>query len=190
MLLGRGAEAVVRLVDGEVIKERVEKGYRHPGLDERIRRGRNRREAGLMRRARRKLKVPRVLEAGESSIRMEFVDGEVLRDAGLEGLEVRVGEAVGRLHSAGIAHNDLTTSNMILHGEAVWLIDFGLAEQGKVEDFSTDLKVLLEAAEATHAGFSREALLQGYKKTMPDNRKVLRRLEKVYRRGRYIRKPQ
>ena len=181
MLLGVGAEAEVHLVDGEVVKKRVRKRYRHEALDERIRRERNRSEARLMS----KMGRPRVIGTSDFEIRMEFVEGRKIRDMKISGLEEKIGEAVGELHSRGIAHNDLTTSNMIFDGEVV-LIDFGLASRGKTEDFATDLKVLFEAAEATHSEFSREDFLKGYLRKMPGD--VLKRLEKVYSRGRYIKR--
>ena len=185
MLLGKGAEADVYLKNGKVVKKRVKKGYRHPELDARIRKERTRKESRLMG----KLKcTPKILGAGEFEIEMEFVEGKRLRD--LKKLpEAKMGRVVGRLHAQGVAHGDLTTSNMILRGGEVVPIDFGLAERGKVEDFATDLKVLFEAAEATHQ-FSRENFLKGYREEMAGSREVLARLEKVYRRGRYVSKSQ
>lgn len=183
MLLGIGAEAEVHLEDGIVIKRRIPKGYRHPELDARIRKERNKSESRLMSKV---SGTPRIFETTDYEIKMEFIDGKKLRDiSGLDGLEELIGRVVGRLHSQGIAHNDLTTSNMILYKGDIFLIDFGLATRGKVEDFATDLKVLFEAAEATHTKFSRELFLRGYTKTMSD-KSVLKRLDKVYSRGRYI----
>lgn len=187
MLLGTGAEAEIHLEDGVIIKRRVPKGYRHPELDRKIRYERTRSESRLMSKVG---GTPKILETGDCEIVMEFVDGKKLRDLGnLDGLEEPMGRAVGRLHSQGVAHNDLTTSNMILHKGEIVLIDFGLAARGKTEDFATDLKVLFEAAEATHKNFSRDLFLRGYAKTMPD-RSVINRLDKVYSRGRYITRSQ
>jgi Kae1-associated kinase Bud32 len=183
MLLGKGAEATVTLEDGVVVKRRLPKAYRHPQLDGRIRSERTKREARLMRRASRGAKVPRVLGEGEFELRMEFVEGELLRERGAEGLGEEIGRAVGALHSMGVAHNDLTTSNMVLHGGEVWLVDFGLADRGGVEDFATDLKVLFEAGEVPRGEFWK-----GYAGKMPGSDTVRRRLERVYARGRYVSK--
>ena len=88
----------------------------------------------------------------------------------------RIGAAVGKLHSVGVVHGDLTTSNMMLRrrsgakeneagqgedgekvsgnaalaGEIV-LIDFGLAQQTvQEEDQAVDLYVLERAFGSTH----------------------------------------
>jgi len=165
------------------VKERVKKGYRHPEIDRRLRRERNRKEARMMRRAAGGLRVPKLIETGEFEIKMEFVDGTPLRE--LKKLPARkMGRTVSALHSLGIAHGDLTTSNMLLKDGEIVLIDFGLADWGRVEDFATDLKVLFEAAEAMQE-FSREDFLDEYGKT-PGSEKVLKRLERVYSRGRYL----
>lgn len=186
MLLGKGAEADVHLEEGTVKKKRIRKDYRHPELDRKIRRERNKKEARIMGKAARELRVPKVLGVGESEIEIEFIEGKRLRDL-KELPEEKMGQLVGALHAAGISHGDLTTSNMILKGGELVLIDFGLADRGRVEDFATDLKVLFEAAEATHE-FSRDEFLKGYRRKMPKSREILERLEKVYSRGRYISK--
>lgn len=141
---------------------------------------------------------------------------EVTRDeegaAPLVALMRRVGEAVGKLHKAGIVHGDLTTSNMMvrpwekdkgpvnghqadgqedetdhsLEGEIV-VIDFGLASQGSAdEDRAVDLYVLERAFGSTHP--RAEALftvaLEAYKDTFKAAPTVLKKLEDVRMRGR------
>jgi tRNA A-37 threonylcarbamoyl transferase component Bud32 len=89
-----------------------------------------------------------------------------------------MGESIGKLHSAGIIHGDLTTSNMIFKdavqkggteerrrqqtpsgkGAAnftqearLYIIDFGLGKiSGKIEDQAVDLYLLYEALKSTH----------------------------------------
>ncbi|KAH9842261.1 bud32 protein kinase [Teratosphaeria destructans] len=122
----------------------------------------------------------------------------------LRGLLWRVGEVVGRLHSAGVVHGDLTTSNMmlrfsmtggldgedvkeILEGDLV-LIDFGLAIQSvQDEDRAVDLYVLERAFGSTHPKEEHlfPVVLEGYAQAMGKAGKVvLRRLEDVRMRGR------
>ncbi|KAK8026811.1 hypothetical protein PG991_003867 [Apiospora marii] len=128
--------------------------------------------------------------------------------APLVALMRRVGEAVGKLHKAGIVHGDLTTSNMMvrpwekdkgpvnghqgdeadhsLEGEIV-VIDFGLASQGSAdEDRAVDLYVLERAFGSTHP--RAEALftvaLEAYKDTFKAAPAVLKKLEDVRMRGR------
>lgn len=186
ILLGKGAEADVYREGSTVIKKRVRKGYRHPQIDAKIRKERNKKEARLMQRVGRELRVPKVFETREFEIEMAFIDGKILRD--MKKLpEAKMGEVVGTLHAMGISHGDLTTSNMIYAADEVVLIDFGLADRGRIEDFATDLKVLFETAEATHE-FSRKTFLTGYKKKMLRSKDVLDRLQKVYSRGRYVSK--
>ena len=184
-ILGMGAEAVVMKVGGVVVKRRIEKRYRHRELDERIRRERTKKEARIMKKAKKVVNVPEVLEVGDFEIKMEFVNGKKVREMKMsEELAEKIGEAVGRLHSAGIAHNDLTTSNMLFKDGEIWIIDFGLADYGDVEDFATDLKVLRDSMRATHGDFWK-SLVKGYGRTMPAAEKVLERLKKVDERGRY-----
>ena len=62
-----------------------------------------------------------------------------------------IGWSVGKLHESGVVHGDLTTSNLILRGEEVVLIDFGLGSvSSSEEDMAVDLYVLERAFASTH----------------------------------------
>ncbi len=191
-----GAEARIELTDATAIKTRPSKGYRHPALDDRVRKQRTRDEARLIAKARRAgARTPFVLDVDptRSRVTMQRVHGDRLRDV-LDTLAPaeqanalnRLGGALARVHEGGIAHGDPTTSNAFLVDDAAVLIDFGLATRTEdPEDHATDLHVLDEALEATHedprGGF--EAVLSGY--DAPHRDRVLKRLEAVRSRGRY-----
>ena len=126
-ILGLGAEAVVLRKGNLVVKRRIKKRYRHEKIDERIRKERTVKEARIMRKASRGVKVPEVMEVRDSEIVMKFIDGKKLKDVEITPeIAEKIGEIVGRLHSLGIAHNDLTTSNMIIKEGEIWIIDFPL----------------------------------------------------------------
>src|SRR5512138_196881 len=128
MEIGRGAEAVITLENGTVRKWRLPKGYRQRELDDRIREERTLREARITSEARRfGVPTPIICDVSQFELEMEHVVGKKLKDIIDPELSERVGEMVGRLHRGGIIHGDLTTSNMILRGDRVYLIDFGLA---------------------------------------------------------------
>ncbi len=181
-----GAEAEITLENGFILKKRIVKKYREPQLDLRIRRERNKKEARLLVKASQKVNVPKIIDTSEFSIKMEFIKGIKLKDKeNLKGLEKRMGEQIGLLHSLKIFHGDLTTSNILLKKDEIYLIDFGLADRGKIEDFATDLKVLFECVKASHTGFSETSFFEGYSKQMLEHNQVFTRLKKVYERGRY-----
>jgi len=126
-----------------------------------------------------------------------------------------IGVNIGKLHDAGIIHGDLTTSNMIwvsdvgasglvptppltaeqrgeVSGEVqdkVYFIDFGLGYgNGRVEDKAVDLHLIKQALEAKHFGRWEEywdEIQRGYLEESKGAREVLKRLEKVEKRGRY-----
>ena len=124
-VIQQGAEAILYKEKDIVIKDRIKKGYRLEEIDRKIRKLRTRGEAKLLNAAIRSgITVPRVLESEENIIKIEFIDGEKIKDIfnNISEKERKVvseliGEAAGKLHSAGIAHGDLTTSNMILKEE-------------------------------------------------------------------------
>ena len=193
-IIAKGAEATISLKDKEIVKERIKKGYRLQQLDETLRKKRNRAEATLLREARRAgVEVPQVLEESAFSIRMEFVDGIKVKDALNENnckeLAEKIAVFVAKLHDRDIIHGDLTTSNMILKGDTIFFIDFGLGFfSSKIEDKATDLYLLHEALESTHFSVIEKAwkaILHAYSEGFSDADKVIKTLAKIEKRGRY-----
>lgn len=200
MRIGKGAEADLYLLEDRVSKVRISKAYREPHLDEHLRRTRTRREARLLSMARRAgVATPFVSDVDNSSctVEMSFIPGEQIRRL-LPSITAeerrrlcrRIGEEVGKLHSANIIHGDLTTANMLLHEDRIYFIDFGLGGfSNAVEDKGVDLLVFKKALHSTHYKFERECwdgFVEGYSKTYEDSAKVLERLEEIARRGRYF----
>jgi len=207
MLIKKGAEASLYLEDWHgqkvILKKRLSKKYRVPELDKGIQNQRTRHEPQIMHRAK-KAGVPTpivfLVDLEEATIIMEFVEGKqvkhVLND--LPQNERRklcrhIGELVGKLHSNGIVHGDLTTSNMILTplGEVVF-IDFGLSEQTwELEARGVDLHLMKRAIASTHFMHAEEcfeAVMAGYERIMGKKvtNEILEKIAEIERRGRYI----
>ena len=196
-IIQRGAEAVLYLRDGELVKERISKGYRIPELDRKIRKQRTKSEAKLMERARNAgVNIPGTRVEGDFRLVMEYIRGEKLKDV-LNGMKAderrgvceKIGEIVAKLHAKGIIHGDLTTSNMILGGKEVYLIDFGLGKfSERVEDQAVDLFLLYEALKSTHFRILHECwetILKTYSQNYSNAEIVLKRIEKIRKRRRY-----
>ena len=199
-ILGRGAEAVIYLDGDKVIKDRISKKYRLNEIDSKLRSSRTRKEARLFEKA--KNNVPKILNFDEKNfkIEMEYISGQLLRDIvnnlndeDRKAIMMNVGEIIADLHSKDIIHGDLTTSNMILKDNKVYFVDFGLGFISKrEEDKAVDLHLLKQALESTHFNFREECfnyVLEGYS-SYKDFDKVIKRFEKVEKRGRYKRKQQ
>ena len=94
---------------------------------------------------------------------------------------------VSKLHSHDLIHGDLTTSNVILSGDEVFIIDFGLGfVSKKIEDKAVDLHLLKQALEAKHFENWSELFdnfLQKYE--FNESGEVIERLDVVEKRGRY-----
>ncbi|MFH1473875.1 MAG: KEOPS complex kinase/ATPase Bud32 [Candidatus Aenigmatarchaeota archaeon] len=201
-IIKRGAEAILYLENGSLVKERVKKSYRLPQIDTELRVGRTRREAKLLSDARRcGVNTPIIVSVDEkdSKIVMEYIEGERLKeflnktdDKSREKTAEDVGKAVGILHKQGIIHGDLTTSNMILKDGKIYLIDFGLGEFTKrIESLAVDLSVMKEAFKSTHfkhLNLLWNSFIKGYKQTNNNFNKVLEALDDIEKRGRYVKR--
>lgn len=184
MLLGRAA----------VRKTRLPKGYRHERLDAQLRESRTRAEARLLSQARRAgVRTPLVYTVDSGALVLERLDGPQLKEvlnrdpARAEGLLRKLGEAAARLHAKGLVHGDLTTSNVLVQGDGVALLDFGLASlNAEDEDKGGDLHVLMEALEATHSDLHGAFghALAGYRDA-GGAAAVQKKVEDIVRRGRY-----
>ena len=203
--ISKGAEADILLDPNwngikAIIKRRGEKRYRVTKLDIAIRRSRTIREASIIHHAK-EAGVPTPLiyrvDPDGAQIVMEYIEGETLRDI----LDIispedraryfrEIGRKTGLLHGAGIAHGDLTTSNIIHNGARVVFIDFGLAEMSdEVESQGVDLNLMYRMLISTHYNYTKELFTvfrAGYKETFDKAEEALSRMEEISRRGRYV----
>jgi TP53 regulating kinase-like protein len=188
--IGRGAEAVITRDGDRVTKWRKPKGYRLPALDEQIRRERTIREARITSEARRcGVPTPIVLDVSAFELIMEHIQGMKLKEVIDPGLSQRVGELVGRLHSCGIIHGDLTTSNMVLKEDKIYFIDFGLAfHDQNIEAQGVDVHVFFQTLKSTQdqPEMLIESFKEGYIRTYPRAEEVLDRVKDIEARGRYL----
>lgn len=176
-----------------MVKRRVDKPYRHPALDRRMRRRRTAREARLLRRARRAgVRTPFVVAAEPpATLVLETIEGPTLREALADGagdeLLVSAGALLADLHAADLVHGDPTTSNLIVAEDGLVAIDFGLGAvaEDDPERYGVDLRVLGEALAADGHGDRFEAVMEGYRDASPDPKPVETVLREIAERGRY-----
>lgn len=200
--IGFGAEAILTLDKNKVTKNRIEKSYRLPALDEQIRKSRTKKEAKILIKAKEVgVKVPNVFNVNKKgeprdkfNLEIEYLEGDKLsqtlndykEEKQIEVMKL-LGEQVALLHKHNIIHGDLTTSNTILTDEGVFIIDFGLGFiSARLEDKAVDLHLIKQALEAKHWQNHQElftSFLHGYK--WEKTKSVLEQLKKVEARGRY-----
>ncbi len=196
-----GAEATVSvgqfLGHKVLVKTRPPKSYRLPEIDTHIRNIRTRNEARIMRDARDAgVRTPCIydIDLKDDSIVMEYIEGKALKEVLDEHPEradelcVKIGQSVAKLHSAGICHGDLTTSNMILEDDEICFIDFSMGcVKASLEDIGVDLRLLERAFSSAHVGLesSFEKLMAEYYANVSDAKAVKRKLTDIKNRCRY-----
>jgi TP53 regulating kinase and related kinases len=208
-VLYRGAEADVFRGDWcglpAVYKVRNPLPYRLPQLDTMIRSQRTVHEAQMIHMSKLAgVSAPNLyyLSPPQALLVMEYLKGrrlktllqEVeLRDEEIPEIGEEFGRAMGKLHAAGIMHGDLTTSNVIVDGGRVSLIDFGLAIRShRLEDHAVDLRLIKETLTGAHNAASKrfmQSLLSGYSSVVGRARAAaaVKKLAEIERRGRYAR---
>ena len=200
-IIKRGAEAVLYLEERDggkvLVKDRLKKGYRIPELDGSIRSFRTKREDKMLLKAQRSgVNTPKVIAAEKTRLVMEYLEGPTVKES-LNGAEKKermriyklIGEAMAGMHRNGMVHGDLTTSNMILVGSRLYVIDFGLGKtSNRTEDHAIDLYLLKEALLSTHFRYLEEAwknIIKVYAHNYSESGAVLKQLEKIESRRRY-----
>lgn len=184
MILKQGAEAIIIKEDNNVIKRRIEKGYRIKEIDRKLRKYRTRSEAKILSKL---SNVPKVYSINNFEIKMDFIDGDLLKDVfykvDRKKICKEIGEFIRKMHDQGIIHGDITTSNIILKDNKLYFIDFGLGFfSDKIEDKAVDLHLLRQALNSKHYQYEDcfDWILKAY-----NDKEVENRLEKVEKRGRY-----
>lgn len=204
-LISRGAEAEIYLVDffgvKAVVKKRVSKPYRNPVFDKLFIQNRTRIEAKVLSDLYVEgVRVPAVFLVDEENgvIVMEYVEGtrlstifeNISKDMIVE-IAKEVGRAAAKMHSLRIFHGDFTLANVLLAGQEVVLIDFGLAGYSTdIEEYAIDLHLMSRSAYAinpTVADTFVTHMFEEYKRSYQGNvDEVLKRVNEIRARGRYV----
>lgn len=181
-----------------IVKSRVPKTYRHEELDRSLRSSRTKNEARLIQEARNHgVPTPIIydVDLDEAEIVMEEIRGERVKDvlgrtdpASVEKICDEIGRLTAVLHSNGIVHGDLTTSNMILRDGRIWLIDFSLGgRKATIEEMGVDLHLVKQAFLSAHSEIfdSFQIVLDSYKRNFEGAEDVIDRVREIEGRGRY-----
>jgi len=196
-LIAQGAEAKLFSDKETVLKQRFEKEYRHPLIDEMLRKQRTRKEARILEKlAAADFPSPSISDFDDKKmeIRMQKINGVLMKDVLHEKhkeFSREMGERIAQLHNKNIIHGDLTTSNMILENETkkINFIDFGLGfVSDKEEHKAVDLHVFRQALESKHHLIFEDCFntaLDAYKEHAQNGAAILERLQKVESRGRH-----
>jgi len=201
-----GAEAAIYALSWNgmelVAKKRVPKPYRHPLLDKEIRMQRTASEARIISEAKKHgVACPAIIlvDLEEATIYMQRIQGTEARDLignvsgeALSLLARRLGTIAAMLHGGGIAHGDLTLSNVIVDEQMnPYLVDFGLATFTRdVEEFAVDVHLLDRSIQSTHYELREDFMryfFEGYGAVLDDFlQKVLEKVKEIESRGRYV----
>ena len=201
-IIEKGAEANIYLGkwmnESVLIKNRLRKRYRIEDIDRYLRKIRTKGESKLLGEAKKcGIKTPIVFDVDkiENSIVMEKIPGKLVKDiidtedlSTVKQICVKIGENLAKLHNCSIIHGDLTSSNLILKGDDLYFIDFGLGNVSDlVEDKGVDLLVFKKAISSIHNEISNEcyeSILRGYKKAR-DYESITKKVKEIENRGRY-----
>ncbi|ABR56775.1 bifunctional N(6)-L-threonylcarbamoyladenine synthase/serine/threonine protein kinase [Methanococcus aeolicus] len=203
-LIGKGAEADIKKIKyldwDSITKERVVKNYRVKELDKLIRTERTIKESRFLNIIKDFfISAPFVydIDKKNTTITMSYISGKMAKEI-IDGGDLsccnKIGKIIGELHKNNIIHNDLTTSNFMVEKEKkgnnkVYIIDFGLGTYSNlIENKAVDLIVLKKSILSTHFDKFEEIwdkIIDGYK-IYPEWEKVLKHMEDVEKRARYV----
>lgn len=180
-----------------ILKFRKKKNYRNSTLDQRIRKQRTIRESEIISEVK-KFGIPTPLiyfvDTKNCTILMQHISGKLVSE--LSELKLinsckEIGRLVGVMHKNGIMHGDLTTSNFIIAGKKIFVLDFGLANKTtKPEDHAVDLRLFKEILTSAHVKIMQKSwlnFLKGYKSVVgiPRYNKITNLVTIIESRGRY-----
>lgn len=198
--IGEGAESIIYSASffgiNTIIKNRIIKTYREKELDIFLRVQRTKKEAKILAIASTLINAPKIIFIKKYELIMQKIDGENFNDI-LKGINEntksnkkinlrlilsRVGKSLALLHNNSIIHGDFTPANLIINNNKVFVIDFGLSEMSSLnEDKAIDLLLMKRAIEIK----KYYIFLNAYKKYANNAILIIRRLQKIEKRGRY-----
>ncbi len=197
----KGAEALIsesQFYSRAIItKQRLEKEYRNPVLDHRIRMERMKNEFNILFRMKScGINVPIVYDFNryDFSIIMQKLDGITLNRSIHEGNNYmeyirELGKIIGEMHNLLIAHGDLNPNNIIIAGNNIYLIDPSMGKLNcEIEDMADDLFLLTESFKSLYPNTDEleNNFIDSYKKTSHNYEKVMDVLSSIRQRRRYV----
>lgn len=186
-----------------IIKYRIPKSYRISEIDQELRTRRTLLEVRTyLTLANAGIPVPTIFEISPQSgyFIMKWIPGQRLKDilptfseSELVSIFTEVGVHVGKIHNLNYVHGDLTTSNILITPlRHLFFIDFGLSQNSSnIEDKAMDLHLFKRVLNSTHGEYYSllfSAFLTGYRKSAHDPELIIRQIDKIELRGRYIAK--
>ncbi len=205
--LSWGAESNLYIINylgyKAVLKERLRKPYMDPRLSEDLIKKRTITEAKILYEANQigvPSPFPLMIQPEKGMLILTYIDGELVKNLLYnEGYTETIGKIIRQLglhvsilHNHNIIHGDLTTSNIIYtpRNSKVYLIDYGLAfKSNRAEDKAMDLRIFESSIESTHSEHTEKILhdfYQSYTKTTREIELIIKQLEDIRKRGRYI----
>lgn len=192
-IINEGAEAQIIQIDSNILKKvRLPKSYRISQIDDKLRKSRNKREFKVLSKLyESNVNVAKPIELSDNLndvyFTFEFIDGKNLKFVLNKDLLDKAFDEIIKLHNLDIVHGDLTTLNMIVKDNLVYLIDFGLSEfSHKVEDKAVDLNLFFNCIKNEHIEVigDKKELLKKYEIEVDRGKEIVKRLENIEKRGR------
>jgi N6-L-threonylcarbamoyladenine synthase/protein kinase Bud32 len=197
-----GAESIIQecnfLGRNALRKTRIRKNYRDPMLDTFIRKERIKREATMIYKMN-ELGIPVPIVYDIDFLKLytlyEKIEGEKLSNYleksgnNVPSVLEKLGESIGIIHSKGITHGDLTTSNIIVKNGVPYLIDASMGNTNStLDELAVDLYLFMESLRV----ISRDPetwfryFVSGYSKKNSEFGLVMEEMNNLEKRRRYV----
>jgi len=205
-ILAKGAEADIfndKWLDEDVIiKKRIPKTYRIKEIDDKIRKGRTKKEAKLLSNVKRigvSSPILYDIDLAKQSIIMEKIDGELLKSFLANSPKVQkdlitdIGHNISLMHQNDIIHGDITSSNIMLSNDKVVFIDFGLGRYSNlIEDKCVDLIVFKKSLQSIDYKIADDifnnvltSYVNSYDNKDINKNRIIEKIAEIEARGRY-----
>jgi Kae1-associated kinase Bud32 len=87
------------------------------------------------------------------------------------------------MHKLGIVHGDFTPANILVNGDEIKIIDFGLSQfSTNIEEKAMDVLLMKRALSKEEF----KAFLEGYELEKNEKEKILRKVKEIESRARYV----
>jgi TP53 regulating kinase-like protein len=190
-LLAEGAEAKIYKINKNILRKyRLEKPYRLKEIDISLRNFRTRREVKVLNKLYENgVNVPKVIsfEKDQVFFDMEYIKGNSLKEVINKELLFIAFEEIIKMHNLDIVHHDLTTLNMHVFNDKIYLIDFGLSQFSKgIEEKAVDLNLFFNCIKNEHPEYYKYKgeLMKIYISKAKSGDNVIERLKNIELRGR------